>query len=179
MQNTEADEAAAIEALILEAGCDDREQAILRQRYIGAEPRSLVQVAAPFAITKQRLQQIEAALILRLARSGLDLPATVAATAFEGQHPLAQAHHRRREAARRRCVDCGEPTRAQSLYCQDHRQLVLPCSVCGTPFKRNRATHQRRANDARYVTGEVFCSKRCFGSALGRGDLSAAGGKTP
>ena len=172
-------EAAAIDALIREAGCDDREQAILRQRYTGAEPRSMAQVAADYAITKSRLQQVEAALVLRLARSGLDLPPTLAATAFEGQQPRNQFLRRRREAARRRCDICSEPTRAQSAFCETHRQLVLPCSVCGTPFKRNRATHQRRANDARYVTGEVFCSKRCFGSALGRGDLSAAGGKTP
>ena len=167
MQNTEADEAAAVEALIRVIDCDDREAAILRQRYTGAEPRSMAQVAADYAITKSRLQQVEAALVLRLARSGLDLPPTLAATAFEGRQPRSQFLRRRREAARRRCVDCEKPTRAASDYCQEHRQLELTCAVCGTQFTRERVVHARRGRDERY--GDlVFCGRRCFGIHLGR-----------
>jgi hypothetical protein len=163
----EQTEAAAIEALIREVECDDREQAILRQRYTGAQPRTMAQVAAGFALTTQRLQQIETALILRLARSGLDLPPTLAANAFEGQQPRNQFLRRQREAARRRCVDCEKPTKAASPYCPEHRQLVLSCSVCGTQFTRKRAIHARRGRDERYGD-QVFCGRRCFGIHIGR-----------
>jgi len=160
-------EAQAIEALIREAECNDREQAILRQRYTGAEPRTMAQLAAGYALTTQRLQQIESALILRLARSGLDLPPTLAATAFEGQQPRNQFLRRRREAARRRCVDCEKPTKAASDYCAEHRQLELTCAVCGTQFTRKRVVHARRGRDERYGD-QVFCGRRCFGIHLGR-----------
>ena len=160
-------EAQAIEALIREVECNDREQAILRQRYTGAQPRTLAALAAEYALTTQRLQQIESALILRLARSGLALPPTLAATAFEGQQPRNQFLRRQREAARRRCEICNRPTKAASPYCSEHRQLVLSCSVCGTQFTRKRVVHARRGRDERYGD-QVFCGRRCFGIHLGR-----------
>jgi len=168
----EQTEAQAIEALIDRLTFNDREAAILRQRYTGGKPQSLSPLAVSFGISRQRIHQIEKALLRRLRIAWevtgvyIELPPTLDAAVFAGIHPRNQFFRERRLEALRRCDICDEPTHAASPYCRLHRAVELTCEKCAKPFTRRRVVHARRMRDTRY-SGPVFCSRQCLGAHLG------------
>ena len=168
----EQTEAQAIEALLDRLTFNDRETAILRQRYAGTRPEPLSALAASFGCSRQRVHQIEGALLQRLrtawevTRAFIELPPTLDAAVFANIHPRNQFFRERRMAALRRCDICEEPTRTASPFCREHRVVQLQCTHCTKTFTRRRVVHARRMRDTRYG-GPTFCSRQCLGSHLG------------